>query len=153
MPPAKSTAWQTPHEVFNNLALRFGPFDLDPCGDRNSYASQHCGTYYAIGGLGLEWNGRVFVNPPYGRGLGDWIAKCSYEVAYGKAEVVVALLPARTDTRWFQHYILPCRVAHDGMVLGPHVREILFLKGRLRFVGASASAPFPSVVVVWRRPS
>ena len=47
------------------------------------------------------------------------------------------LLPARTDTRWFHEFI------YDKS-------EIRFVKGRLKFGNASASAPFPSMVVIFR---
>ena len=48
------------------------------------------------------------------------------------------LLPARTDTERFHKYILP-------------YAEIRFLKGRLKFVGAKDPAPFPSMLVIFRR--
>ena len=51
--------------------------------------------------------------------------------------VVVMLLPARTDTKWFHDYIY-------GKA------EIRFVRGRLRFGGAANPAPFPSMVVVFR---
>lgn len=47
------------------------------------------------------------------------------------------LLPARTDTRWFHEFIY-------GKA------EIRFVRGRLKFGNATNSAPFPSMVVVWR---
>jgi site-specific DNA-methyltransferase (adenine-specific) len=47
------------------------------------------------------------------------------------------LIPARTDTRYFHDFIL-------------HRSEIRFVPGRLRFGGASQSAPFPSMVVIFR---
>ena len=50
---------------------------------------------------------------------------------------VVMLLPARTDTRWFHKYIY-------GQT------EIRFIKGRLKFGEALNSAPFPSMIVIWR---
>ena len=50
---------------------------------------------------------------------------------------IVMLLPARTDTKWFHDYIL-------GKA------EVRFIKGRLKFGGAKNSAPFPSMVVVFR---
>ena len=74
--------------------------------------------------------------------MGEWVKKCHDEVRFGCTQLVVALLPARTDVRWWHTWI------------GDHCQypsEVRFLKGRLRFVGAAASAPFPSVVVVWRR--
>jgi len=142
MPRAKTTAWQTPPALFDQLAAEFGPFDLDPCGATDSYVSQHCLRYWKSLGLDLPWRGRVFVNPPYGSALRDWVYRCWFETTHGGADVVVALLPARTDTRWWHSYIgAHCELAS----------EVRFLKGRLRFVGAAASAPFPSVIVVWRK--
>lgn len=47
------------------------------------------------------------------------------------------LLPARTDTRWFHDYIY-------------NRSEIRFIKGRLKFGGSRNSAPFPSMVVIFR---
>lgn len=51
------------------------------------------------------------------------------------------LIPARTDTRWFHNIVLP------------HAKEIRFLRGRLKFGDAKNSAPFPSMVVIFERPS
>ena len=51
--------------------------------------------------------------------------------------IVVCLLPARTDTRYFHEYIY-------GKA------EIRFIKGRLKFGDAKNSAPFPSMVVIFR---
>lgn len=76
----------------------------------------------------------MFCNPPYGRKIGKWVQK-GYEEANGGA-LVVMLLPARTDTKWF----------HDYCLRG----EIRFIKGRLRFGGSDMNAPFPSMVVVFR---
>lgn len=81
----------------------------------------------------------VFCNPPYGRSVAEWVCKCSME-ASRKDTTVVMLLPARTDTRWFQQYIL-------------NRAEVRFLKGRLRFETNGVpgdSAPFPSMIVVMR---
>lgn len=81
---------------------------------------------------------RIFLNPPYGSEAANWVAKAYFESQY--AEVIVGLLPARTDARWF----------HD-FVYGK--AEIRFIKGRLKFVGPNGSgrsATFPSMVVVWR---
>ena len=50
--------------------------------------------------------------------------------------IVVMLIPARTDTRWFHDYIY-------------HKAEVRFLKGRLKFGDAKNNAPFPSMIVVF----
>ena len=103
-----------------------------------------------MNGLRSAWIGRVFMNPPYGREIGCWVAKAVNAVESGSAERVVALLPARTDTRWWQSYVM---TSLDGV--HPRARLVRFLPGRLRFgrqscqLGAINSAPFPSVVVVW----
>lgn len=87
-------------------------------------------------GLSLPWFGVVFANPPDGRTLAAWVAKAEEEAASGRARLVVALLPARPDTRyWHQH------IAGKATVY--------FLRGRLRFSGSEQSAPFPSAVVIW----
>lgn len=83
-----------------------------------------------------EWKGHCWMNPPYGRTIKHWVKK-AYESSL-KGHLVVALLPARTDTAWFHEYIL-------GKA------EIRFLRGRLKFGNATNSAPFPSMVVVWNR--
>jgi hypothetical protein len=88
-------------------------------------------------GLQQDWHGRVFCNPPYGRSIGDWILKAHDETTQGNTEIVVMLLPARTGTKWFHNLILP-------------YYEIIFLPGRIRFVGAQNAAPFDSMLVIMR---
>ena len=78
----------------------------------------------------------VFCNPPYGREIGKWV-KYSYEQSRKENTTVVMLVPSRTDTRWFHNYIY-------GKA------EIRFVKGRLKFGGATTGAPFPSMVVIYR---
>jgi hypothetical protein len=50
--------------------------------------------------------------------------------------IIVALVPARTDTRWWHEHVAQ--------------HEVEFLPGRLRFGGAKHSAPFPSAIVIMR---
>ncbi len=71
------------------------------------------------------------MNPPYGREIGKWVAKLANNTG-------VALLPARTDTKWFHDYIY-------GKA------EIRFIKGRLKFGDGKNSAPFPSMTVVFNQ--
>lgn len=84
-----------------------------------------------------DWRGiRAWCNPPYGRNeIYRWVRQC----ATGGASVCVALLPARTDTRWF----------HDFIYNKPNV-EIRFLKGRIKFSGTTGSGKFPSMVVIFK---
>ena len=78
----------------------------------------------------------VFVNPPYGREIKDWVKK-AYEEGQKLDTTVVMLIPARTDTKYFHEYIY-------------NKSEIRFIKGRLKFGDSKNSAPFPSMVVVFK---
>ena len=66
------------------------------------------------------------------------MAKAVNEIEMERAERVICLLPARTDTAWW----------HDTVIAGG--AEVRFVRGRLRFVGAEHPAPFPSAVVIFR---
>ena len=79
---------------------------------------------------------KVFCNPPYGKDIGQWVAKSYYE-AIKPDTIIVMLIPARTDTKYFHDYIL-------------NRSEIRFVKGRLKFGDGKNSAPFPSMVVIFR---
>lgn len=132
---SRSVEWPTDPEVFARLDALHGPFTLDPCATAEN---AKCARYFTSDddGLAQHWSGRVFMNPPYGRALGAWMAKAWESVDRGEAELVACLVPARTDTRWW----------HEYAVRG----EVEFVRGRLRFGSSSAGAPFPSAVVVFR---
>lgn len=125
--------WATPQELFDELDAQHGPFELDVCA---SAANAKCGKFYTAedDGLSQPWVGKCWMNPPYGRRIGDWMKK-AYESSLCGA-TVVCLVPARTDTRWW----------HDYAVKG----EVRFLRGRVKFGGSKNSAPFPSAVVIFR---
>jgi phage N-6-adenine-methyltransferase len=144
-----SKEWETPDTFFDKLN-EVWKFNLDPCAtDDNTKVKSY---YYTeeINGLKEPWHGpydagcgkrvpgRVFCNPPYGKEIGQWVKKAVTEVQNGNAEVVVMLLPARTCTAWWHQWV------------EPNASEINFIRGRLKFGGAKNSAPFPSVVVVFK---
>ncbi len=131
-------AWETPAALLEALHGVFGRFDLDPCAARKTRVAVRARTHYTVedDGLSLPWHGAVFVNPPYGRTLAAWIAKAHQEAASGRARLVVALLPARPDTRYW----------HEDIA---GKATVYFLRGRLRFSHSRQSAPFPSALVIW----
>lgn len=114
--------WATPKELYEELNQEF-KFDFDPCPLHSS-----------IDGLNICWGKSNFVNPPYGRAITAWVKKC-YETSQ-QGKLVVALLPSRTDTKWWHNYCMKAT-------------EIRFIKGRLKFGDSKNSAPFPSVVVIF----
>ena len=130
-------SWETPADLLEKLYKVFGGFDLDPCSPRKDGPVRAKVRFTAQDdGLSLPWTGRVFVNPPYGRGLGNWTAKARREHERGTATLAVLLIPARTDTSYFHRDILG-------------IADVLFIKGRLRFGGVSQAAPFPSMIACY----
>lgn len=130
----------TPLSLLDHLYKVF-TFDLDPCSDKphdqnpNVEAIRH---FTEIeDGLGVPWwSGVVFMNPPYGREIGKWLNKAVAQAQLRNAETVVCLVPARTDTIWWQRCIT-------------YASFVTFIKGRLKFSGHTNSAPFPSALVVF----
>lgn len=134
---SKDDKWSTPQDFYDELNAEFG-FTLDPCADEYNHK---CNKYYTEEDDGLlqDWEGEVvFCNPPYGKAIKDWVRKAYIEGCKPNTTVVM-LIPARTDTIYFHKYIY-------------HKAEIRFLKGRLKFGNSKNSAPFPSMVVVYRGP-
>jgi site-specific DNA-methyltransferase (adenine-specific) len=131
---SKTDQWATPQDFFDALNKEFN-FTLDVCATPEN---AKCQNYYTpeVDGLSQPWNGNVWCNPPYGREIGSWVKRAFISAATGYANVVVMLLPARTDTQWFHKYIY-------GKA------EIRFVQGRLKFGGHKNAAPFPSMVVVF----
>ena len=120
----------------NALDAEFG-FTLDPCATQ---ANGQCRQFISRGedGLARDWGTEtVFCNPPYGRAVSIWVRKC-HEAAQAGATVVL-LIPARTDTRYFHEWIY-------GKA------ELRFVRGRLKFGDGRQSAPFPSLVAIFRPP-
>lgn len=132
--------WETPWDFFNQLHQRY-LFRLDPCA---THKNHKCDFYFtkSSDGLQQDWSkyGSVFMNPPYGRPIAKWIKK-AYEESL-KGCLVVCLIPARTDTKWWHAY---CTKG-----------DITYLEGRLKFRGWSKKhqkiiddvpAGFPSAIV------
>jgi len=130
---SKKSDWETPRDLLEKLNARFH-FELDVCATPNN---AKCDRFITpqVDALDdrIRWNGVCWMNPPYGRGIGEWIYKAYVE----SAPTVVCLLPARTDTKWFRDICLP------------YASEIQFLRGRVKFEGATSGAPFPSMIVVF----
>jgi len=130
---SESDNWETPQPVFDDCNREFGPFDLDAAASADN---RKVDRFYSLeqDSLTQEWSGRVWLNPPYGRYVYQWIRKAYLSAKSGA--LVVCLLPVRTDTRWFHDFVLP-------------YGEIRFFPGRLKFGNSRNSAPFPSMLVVF----
>lgn len=129
---SKTDQWSTPQDFYDKLNEEFN-FTLDPCADEEN---AKCKKFFAKkdDGLKQNWDNEiVFCNPPYGRVIKDWVKKSSE----ARGGIVVMLIPARTDTKYFHEYIY-------------NKAEIRFIKGRLKFGNSKNSAPFPSMVVIFK---
>ena len=141
-----SNEWETPEDIFKKLDEEFY-FNLDPCCTNKNHK---CDKFYTQDddGLSKDWEGHVvFMNPPYGRGIKNWIIK-AYEESK-KGATVVCLIPARTDTIYWHDYIFK-------------YAEVRFLRGRVKFQNRMLpswredgshkinGAPFPSAVVIFK---
>jgi phage N-6-adenine-methyltransferase len=125
--------WETPQWLFNLLDAEHG-FDIDVAAVAEN---AKCANYFSpdVDALTREWKGTCWCNPPYGRDIARFVEK-AYKSSLSGA-TVCCLIPARTDTDYWHRYVTKAA-------------EIRFLKGRLKFGNAKNSAPFPSVIVIFR---
>ena len=132
MMSSNTDEWATPQDLFNKLNAEFH-FTLDVCATQEN---AKCPTFYSKeqNSLNQNWQGVCWMNPPYGRAIGEWVRKAMQSARLGAT--VVCLVPSRTDTAWWW----------DICMKG----EIRFIRGRLKFGGCENSAPFPSAIVVFR---
>jgi hypothetical protein len=130
---SNSPEWYTPGDIVSRVVATLGSIDLDPCSNSHDNPTVPAAKHFteADDGLTQEWAGRIYMNPPYGRGIDEWVAKLDAAYRAGRVPEAIALLPARVDTRWF-------RILRDYTVC--------FVNGRLRFSGADP-APFPSAAI------
>lgn len=130
----KSDEWETPQELFDKLNEEFR-FDIDVAA---SAINKKCEQYFDIekDGIATPWPAKktIWCNPPYSN-ISAWAKKC----AEHRGGVAVMLVPARTDTKWFHEFIYKKNNV-----------EVRFIKGRLKFGESKNSAPFPSMVVIFR---
>jgi hypothetical protein len=118
-----TNTWLTPLSLIQSL----GEFDLDPCCPSKMpwRTAKHMNLWPWSGqcGLQMEWEGRAFLNPPYGTETFKWMQKFAIH------QRGVALIFARTDTKGFHDHIFG------------KAKAIYFLKGRVKFHREDGSCP------------
>lgn len=125
----ETNEWYTPPEIFHALGCEF---DLDPAAPYGGIEWVPAKRFlsYRDDGLAQKWEGRVWLNPPYGPHTARWVGRLA---DHGDG---IALVFARTDVAWFQS-------------VAPRASLVCFLRGRVRFVrghgspknGHNAAAP------------
>ncbi|MCG8351024.1 MAG: phage N-6-adenine-methyltransferase [Chloroflexales bacterium] len=134
MGSSASPEWYTPSAIIERVQAFFGDITLDPCSNSKTAPNVPAATLYTRedDGLSQPWRGNVYLNPPYGRAIPEWINRLVEAYESGEIAQAIALLPARVDTHWFQplYAYLMCNV-----------------RGRITFQNAENAAPFPCVIV------
>jgi hypothetical protein len=127
--------WYTPPEIFQALGLTF---DLDPCAPPGGLPWIPAKRFYSHqdDGLARAWRGRVWLNPPYGKGIDRWMRKLA---AHGNG---IALVHARTGAVWWREAL-------------SHASAVCFIAGGVRFMTDTqgtrppGSSPLPLVLMAY----
>ncbi len=133
-----SDSWGTPRSLFEELNREFN-FDLDAAAsDENTMIPIRYLTK-ETNSLTQDWArmaSSVWLNPPYGRGVGRWIEKAYHESLRGCT--VVVLIFARTDTKWWQTWAMKAA-------------QVRLLEGRVHFNQGDRTGPAtaPSAILVF----
>lgn len=116
---AQTHDWITPRHIIDAL----GPFDLDPCMSLHQpWETAASGFTVLDDGLSREWSGHVWLNPPYGSQIAEWMERLA---RHGDG---IALVFARTDTAWAQSILKRVDAAN-------------FMKGRVAFIPVGEKKP------------
>lgn len=115
-----SDEWYTPAKI----PAALGKFDLDPCaGPISAHATLNIRP--PADGLAVEWEGRVWLNPPYSS-VHEWLERM---IEHGDG---IALVNARPETKWFQKCLEPADA-------------VFWLRGRIDFIRPGLKATHPPV--------
>ncbi len=127
---SKNQEYETPWKLFNKLNEEFN-FTIDVCADIHNHKVDN---YYTIeqNALVQNWKGVCWMNPPY-KDLKIWVKK-AYEESVKNNCIVVCLIPARTNTKWWHKYCMK--------------GEVRFIQGRPKFEGCIHGLPQPLAIVI-----
>ncbi len=130
---SKKQDWRTPKEVLD-VVRQMGPIEFDPCASKDKkhwFAKVNYTDYDQQSDLGKQPRGLSFANPPYGHSIPAWVGRLELMAPKFSDETIV-LLPNRPGSRWYR-------------TMWKRSDAYCFWNGRIKFVGALGSAPFPSV--------
>ena len=138
-----NTQWLTPTGILTRVDAVMGGIDLDPCASSLHPKHVPANAWFTKedDGLNRQWHGRVYMNPPYARGLIDpFVNKFINELFMGRLSSCIVLVNADTSTKWFRRLTI-------------HADVIGFFSPRLKFLHADTleqakgSQPRPQAVL------
>jgi phage N-6-adenine-methyltransferase len=136
MTQSDSNEWYTPAHIIDLARETLGGIDLDPASCELANQTVQAEHYYTEddNGLSLPWNGRVWMNPPYGELAGKFVHRFVSEYQAGNIDAGIILVKAATDTAWFRPLF---------------EYPICFIHGRVKFYTSETEgiATFPSVCI------
>ena len=124
--------WYTPSNLIECARSFLGTIDLDPASSALANETVRATTWYGVerDGLAQPWHGRVWMNPPYARGLIErFVERLMESHLAGDVPEALILVNNATDTRWFHH-----------LQSAPH-RHTLALSYRVKFVSPEGRDP------------
>ncbi len=124
-----SDCWYTPPHIVDLVTQVLGEIDLDPCADDGKHIPAQLHYTSMDDGLTRDWQGRVFMNPPYSC-PGKWMKKLQGEVESGRVSEAIALVPAATDTNWLSPVL--------------KTQPVCFWKGRIKFLDLDYQPKLPA---------
>jgi ParB family chromosome partitioning protein len=98
--------WYTPSNLIDCARSFLGAIDLDPASSALANETVRAMTWYGVeqDGLAQRWHGRVWMNPPYARGLIErFVERLMESHLAGDVPEALILVNNATDTRWFHH--------------------------------------------------
>jgi len=138
--------WMTPADVFEPVHAVFR-FTGDACATDADAARLPRFISPEEDALRTPWSRvgpRVWLNPPYGRQIGDWFARTVEQCQTGTVDLVAMLTFANTDTKYWR----------DHVALSPYCHAVVFLRPRIRFERPdglpAVGAPKGSALILYR---
>lgn len=108
MHSSESNEWYTPKRYADLAHAVMGGIDLDPASCKAANQNIQASRIFDIddGGFDRKWSGRVWLNPPYGRGddgsnQAAWSQKLIAEYKSGNVSEAMLLVNAATGNKWF----------------------------------------------------
>jgi hypothetical protein len=124
----------TPAKYIDAAREVLGEIDLDPASSRVAQETVRASRFFTVDDDGLEqdWEGRVWLNPPYHRELlPHFVSKLVAEFRARHTQAAIMLTNNSTDTEWFIEAAVACAA-------------ICFTQGRVRFLTRNGEELFPT---------